>query len=191
MSAQIDTDKLKQLAHRATRSAQAMFGATEDTDRDYWDMRQEAAVAVWKSLAAGKNDAYAFTAGRYAAIGWQRQWRGMKSHRTGEPAPPTFYAKSIHDESHAYSAGVDDDSFIISDEVIEELFEIMLNSRRAKGQKEIDGAVRAANIVRLLAAGYNDLGIAQELGMTVYNVRNYRRLIRITLQYLARQRGVA
>ena len=126
MSAQIDTDKLKQLAHRATRSAQAMFGPTDETDRDYWDMRQEAAVAVWKSLAAGKNDAYAFAAGRNAAIGWQRQWRGMKSHRTGEPAPPTFYAKSIHDESEAYSAGVDDDSFIVSDEVIEELFEMML-----------------------------------------------------------------
>ena len=186
MSAPIDTDKLKQLAHRATRSVQAMFGPTDETDRDYWDMRQEAAVAVWKSLAAGKNDAYAFTAGRYAAIGWQRQWRGMKSHRMGEPAPPTFFAKSIHDESEAYCAGVDDDSYIVSDEVIEELFEMILNTRRAQGQKEVDGAVRAANIVRLLVAGYNNLGICQETGLTYYNVRNYRRQIRITLQILAR-----
>jgi hypothetical protein len=191
MSAQIDADKLKQLAHRATRSAQIMFGPTDETDRDYWDMRQEAAVAVWKSLSAGKNDAYAFTAGRYAAIGWQRQWRGMKSHRTGEPAPPTFYAKSIHDESEDYGAGVDDESFIVSDELIEELFEMIMNTRRAKRQKEIDGAMRAANIVRLLAAGYNNLGVAQEMQMTYYNVRNYRRQIRITLQTLALQRGVA
>jgi hypothetical protein len=191
MNAPIDTDKLKQLAHRATRSAQTFFGPTEDTDRDYWDMRQEAAVAIWKSLSAGKDDAYAFTAGRYAAIGWQRQWRGMKSHRTGEPAPPTFYAKSIHDESGAYSPGVDDNSFIVSDEVIEELFEMILNTRRAKGQKEIDGAVRAANMVRLIVAGYNNLGIASEMQMTRYNVLNYRRQIRITLQTLARSGGVA
>ena len=190
MSLPIDTEKLKQLAHRATRSAQFMFGPTEDTDRDYWDMQQEAAVAVWKSLAAGKNDAYAFTAGRYAAIGWQRQWRGMKSHRTGEPAPPTFYAKSIHDESETYVAGVDDDSYIVSDVVIEELFEMMLNTRRAKGQKEIDGAVRAVNIVRLIVAGYNNFGIANEMQMTHYNVLNYRRQIRITLQTLARAGGV-
>ena len=109
----------------------------------------------------------------------------MKSHRTGEPAPPTFYAKSIHDESEAYSAGVDDDERIISDEVVEELFEMLLNNRRAKGQKDIDGAVRAANIVRLLVAGYNKLGICQETGLTLYNVRDYRRQIRITLQALA------
>jgi hypothetical protein len=191
MTAQTDPDKIKLLAHKATRSAQTRFGSLDLTERDYWDMRQEAAVAVWKSLAASKCDAYAFAAGRNAAIGWQRQWRGMKSHRTGELAPPTFYAKSIHEESEAYSAGVDNDSCIISDEVVEELFEMMLNSRRAKGQKEVDGAVRAANIVRLIVAGYNNIGICQETGMTLYNVRNYRRQIRITLQTLARGGGVA
>ena len=191
MTASIDLEKLKTLAHRAARSAQSRCGLLDLNQSDYLDMRQEAAVAVWKSLAAGKCDAYAFTAGRYAAIGWQREWRGMKSHRTGEPAPPTFYARSIHDESEAYYAGGDDDSFIVSDEVVEELFEMILNTRRAKGQKEIDGAVRAANIVRLLVAGYNNVGICQETGLTLYYVRNYRRQIRITLQSLARAGGVA
>jgi DNA-binding CsgD family transcriptional regulator len=75
---------------------------------------------------------------------------------------------------------VDDDSCIISDEVIEELFEMPLNSHRAKGQKEIDGAVRAANILRLLVAGYNNLGTALEMQLTYYYVQNYRRQIRIT-----------
>ena len=191
MTAQIDTDKVKQLAHRATRSAQCRFGTLEDTTRDYWDMRQEAAVAIWKAFSKGKNDAYAFAAGRYAAIEWQRQWRGIKSHRTGTPAPPTFYAKCLDDETNTYSTRGQDDGCIVSDEVIEELFAMLLNARRAKGQKEVDGAVRAANIVRLLAAGYNNIGIAQEMQMTMYNVKNYRRLIRVTLQKLACERGVA
>jgi hypothetical protein len=159
MTAQTDPGKIKLLAHKATRSAQARFGCLDLTERDYWDMRQEAAVAVWKSLSAGKNDAHAFAAGRNAAIGWQRHWRGMKSHRTAEPARPTNGAKSIHDESEAYSAGVDDDECIISDEVVEELFAMLLNRRRAKGRKEIDGAVRAANIMRLIVAGYTSVGI--------------------------------
>jgi hypothetical protein len=159
MTAQTDPDKIKLLAHRATRSAQARFGSLDLTERDYWDIRQEAAIAVWKSLAAGKNDAYAFAAGRNGAIGWPRQWRGMKSHRTGTPAPPTFYAKCIHDESGAYSAGVDDDECIICDEVVEELFAMLLNRRRANGRKEIDDAVRAANIMRLIVAGYTSVGI--------------------------------
>jgi DNA-binding CsgD family transcriptional regulator len=191
MIAQIDTDQIKLLAHRATRSAQSRFGSFDLPEHDYWDMRQEAAIAVWKAFRAGKNDAYAFAAGRNAAIGWQRQWRGMKSHRTGELAPPTFYAKSIHDEREAYSIGVVDDSCILSDELVEELFEMILHTRRAKGQKEIDGAVRAANIMRLIAAGYNNLGIAQEMQMTYYNVRNYRRQIQITLKAIARAGGVA
>jgi hypothetical protein len=60
------------------------------------------------------------------------------------------------------SAGVEDKCCILSDEVVEELFEMILNARRAKGQKEIDGAVRAANIARLIVAGYNNLGICQD-----------------------------
>ena len=77
MSVTIDSDEVKLLIHRATRSAQSQFGPLEDTPRDYWDMRQEATVAIWKSLQAGKCDAYAFAAGRYAAIEWQRHWRGQ------------------------------------------------------------------------------------------------------------------
>jgi hypothetical protein len=129
--------------------------------------------------------AYAFARGCYAAIEGKRQWRDIKSHRTGTPAPPTLYVKDIHNESEAYSPRVDDDEHIISDEVVVELFEMMLNTRRAKGQKEIDGAVRAANIVRLIVARYNNFGICHETGLTPYNVRNYRRQIRITLQALA------
>ena len=63
---------------------------------------------------------------------------------------------------------------------------MMLNARRAKGRKEIDGAECAANIVRLFAAGYDKLGISLETGLTHYNVRNNRRQVRITLQVLAR-----
>ena len=59
-----------------------------------------------------------------------------------------------------------------------------------KGKREIDGAVRAATIVRLIAAGYNNLGIAQEMQMTMSTVRFYRRQIRLTLQRLLRA-GVA
>jgi hypothetical protein len=125
---------------------------------------------VWKLLPAGKNDANAFAAARNAAIGWQRQWHGIKSHRTGTPAPPTFYAKSIHDESEAHSTDTDDECCIISDEVVEELFEMILNTRRARGQKEVSDAVRAANIVRLIVADYNNLGIAQAMQMSAKEV---------------------
>ena len=184
MTSPTDLEKLKTLAHCAARSAQAQFGALNLTDHDYWDMRQEATVAIWKSLATGKCDAYAFAAGRYAAIEWQRHWRGIKSHRTGTPAPPTFYARSLGDETGHPALHGDDDEGILSDELIEDLFEMLLHSRRAKGRKEIDGAVRAAIIMRLLAAGYNNLGIAQELQMTLCNVKNYRRQIRMTLQTL-------
>ena len=191
MTAQIDTDQIKLLAHRATRSAQSRFGSFDLTEHDYWDMRQEAAIAVWKAFRAGKNDAYAFAAGRNAAIGWQRQWRGMKSHRKGELSPPTFYAKSINDDVYYYEAGGHDDGYILSDELVEELFEMIMCTRRAKGQKEVDGAVRAANIMRLIAAGYNNFGIANEMQLTFYNVRNYRRQIQITLKAIARAGGVA
>jgi DNA-binding CsgD family transcriptional regulator len=191
MSAQLDFAKFNQLAHSATRSAQFRFGV-EVTARDYADMWQEAALAIWKAWCAGKADAYAFAAGRHAAIEWQRAWRGIKSHHKGVRTSPTFYARPLDDaEWHAYAAPQNDDGYILSDEVIEELFELMLNTRRAKGQKEIDGAVRAAHMMRLIAAGYNNLGIAQELHMTQDNVRFYRRHIRLTLQTLARAGGVA
>lgn len=192
MSACLDSDEVKLLIHRATRSAMARFGPLDETGRDYWDMWQEASIAVWKALEADKPDAYAFAAGRYAAIEWQRAWRGMKDHRTGSPTPPTFYAKRLWAETD--DCAIQENSgaaWELTDPMVERLFELLINTRRAKGKKEIDGAVRATHIARLIVAGYNNVGICQETGLTYYNVRNYRRQLRITLEALLDAQGAA
>jgi len=53
MTAETDPDKIKLLAHKATRSAQARFGSLDLTERDYWDQRIHIRTACRAAMRRG------------------------------------------------------------------------------------------------------------------------------------------
>ncbi len=78
------------------------------------------------------------------------------------------------------------DARSLSDDLVDELFELFLQSRKKRGQRGALASQRDVRIVSLLVAGYNNEGIGLELGIDAHDVAHYRRQIQNRLLTAAR-----
>jgi len=154
--------------------------------QDIEDMRQEAALAIWLNLDKGEN--YAFVCGRNAALKWWRRYvmGWPRSDKPIEPTPASQAIKwpesedgnSLAERHLAPDAGERDG---LPDEIIITLVELFLEARVKRGKRGLNASIRDASIIALLCRGYNNVGIAQDLGIPVKHVQTYRRHIRAVL----------
>ena len=154
------------------------------TSEDIQDMRQEAALAIWRNL--GKGERYAFRCGVNAARLWWRRyvadWRnnGRRPEKTpqGSAVSLTLFEGESGDTLESAFATPTEDRGELSRKQIAHLVEIFLEARIHKGKRGRAAAVRDAQIVALLCQGYDNAGIAHVLGIPHRHVRQYRRRIR-------------
>jgi len=158
------------------------------------DAKQEAAEAFVR--CNGRSRAYAFTAARRQVAMWIFEFlREDRSHRNDGD-----YIRIEHVAINpTMTMGDDPESILIRREEAAEfqdilsdaadvILEIMKSSRKQQNGRTLKAAVRDANIILLALQGYNDKGIAHELGDVPENVRIYwRQASQIIEEWLGRQ----
>ena len=148
-------------------------------EADFEDLRQEAALAIWRNLERGER--YAFVAGRNAAIlHWIRDICGSN------PNAGVLPNWQLHGE-----VGEGEDLEGLPDEVVLELVKIFIEARARGGERTLKAAIRDAQIVALLCQGYSVEGIAQELGIPGDHVSVYRSKIKKVLAAYAAEHNIS
>ena len=105
------------------------------------------------------------------------------------------YWRQRHADAHRFAAELDlrtlgwmrrHDNRGLSDDLADALFDLLLASRKKRGQRGAAASQRDVRIVALLVGGFNNEGIGLELGMSAHDVAHYRREIQNRLLTAAR-----
>lgn len=173
------------LVRRAVYSATRELG--ELTKEDYHDMLQEAQLFILK-YAQGKHEAYQYKVARWAALGFyfRHILEGRAGQKRGGPWVEAHYSLNERIDT---AAPVKTTTARVLPVATPALVKLLARTR-AKGERLTARGIKAAKkdvrILQLLAAGYNNFGIAQELGISPASVRACRMRIRRTLHKLPR-----
>ena len=173
----------------------AVYSATRNlgelTKEDYHDMLQEAQLAIFK-YAQGKHPAYQYKVARWATLGFyfRHILEGRAGQKRGGPWVEAHYPLNerldiaAQDNLNTTRLSKPRPLPIQGDE----LARIFASSRSRSGRltsRSMKAAWKDVRILQLLAAGYNNFGIAQEIDISPASVRACRMRIRRTLNKLA------
>jgi DNA-binding NarL/FixJ family response regulator len=157
----------------AAKVARQRLNLWSVTSQDREDITQAAALGSIKAKVKNDNESYEFRSALNEAM------KFILSQVFERGATTRF-------EDYENYEG--EPEFVNQFEINEsKLADMFLAHRKKKGRRGYEASRRDARICKLILAGYGNVGIAQELGISEHNVRRYRTDIRDRLKKIAKE----
>lgn len=162
-------DQAERVARQATRAAWRRLGQPRWSSEDWEDGQQEARLAVWQYR--DRDERNQFLRARSAVLNYYT--RQIAAHNPLSTMP--LRVESV-------GATIEDNTAALPGQVVARLVNLFLAARSQRRGRAVQAAVRDVRIVDLLVQGYNNDGVALELGMSVDHVKRARAFIKTTLR---------